>query len=95
MAFMSEFGAQANMRTRLVCGVLAVGGVVVQMLFVRFAFEHNSRLQLGADLTWWAYMLGTPLILLLLKGERRWRLAVFILWLAYVVLIFYVASHLD
>jgi hypothetical protein len=78
------------MRTRLTCVALVVLGFLANELFTHVSFDSKERFVRGATYAFLGYMLAVPITLFFLKGERRWRLAVFGLWLAYVFFFGYV-----
>ena len=72
------------MKTRIVCILLVVGGILIDGLFLHFSFDSKERFTKVATYAYLGYMLAVPIVLFFLKGERLWRIAVLAIWLVYV-----------
>jgi len=71
-------------KTRIVCILLVVGGILIDGLFLHFSFDSKERFTKVATYAYLGYMLAVPIVLFFLKGERLWRIAVLAIWLVYV-----------
>jgi len=82
-------------KTRKVCVLLVVVGIVVFKVFSHYAFHPEERFADIATFAFVGYMLAVPITLWLLKGERLWRLVVFALWLLTVALFVFEMFRMD
>ena len=73
------------MKTRTVCVLLLAAGVLANGSFLKISFDRRENVVKIGTYALLAYMAAVPIVLILLRGERLWRLGVFLIWLAYVV----------
>src|SRR5437879_6090069 len=84
-----------SVRTRIVCVLLVVGGILVDGLFLHFSFDSKERFTKVATYAYLGYMLAVPLVLFFLKGDRVWRIAVLAIWLIYASIFGYVMLTMN
>ena len=83
------------MKTRIVCVLLVVVGIVVYRVFGYYAFHPKERFAETATYAFVGYMLAVPITLYFLKGERHWRGVVFTLWFLVVALFVFTMFTMD
>ena len=72
-------------KTRAICVLLLAVGILANGSFLKISFDRREYVVKVATYALLAYMVAVPIVLILLRGERLWRLGVFLIWLAYVV----------
>src|SRR6266850_4099359 len=84
-----------NVKTRVVCVLIVVTGVVLHIASGHYAFHPKLRLATLVNFIFIIYMMLVPITLLFLRGARLWRLVVFGIWMAYIGLYVYTYFTMD
>jgi hypothetical protein len=81
MAALNDTSSYSN-RTARICGALVLAGIAFGRAVGYYSFHAEERLAAASSYAFCAYMLGVPMVLWLLKGERLLRTLIFLAWLA-------------
>jgi drug/metabolite transporter (DMT)-like permease len=79
----------SNHLTRGLCALIVSVGIALHYIATYYAFHTKTTLASFVNYSHIIYIILVPIVLLFLRGERRWRLTVFGIWVGYVGLILY------
>jgi hypothetical protein len=84
-----------NIATRSTCILVVVLGIALHFVALHFSFQPVQKLTEPVIILFCIYMVLVPVVLFFLRGDRRWRLAVLVIWLLYAGLWTYASLTLD